>query len=418
MLKGNSMQIIMSIFTIFVLLFSFNSVFAQEIRFKSAKGQIIIPESSIPKSKNAGRRMHTNYIIYKPNKKNLADSPTGETPASMACIYGLTPAVPGCPIDSTAILPTGGWGTIALVDAYDNPNAESDLNVFSAQFGLPACTTANGCFQKVYAGGTQPAYDSGWAIEEALDIEWAHAMAPNAKIILVEAASDSNEDLFFAEDVATALVQAGGGGNVSNSWGESEYPGETSNDSHFQGSGIVYLASSGDSAAPANYPASSPYVVAAGGTSIIRSNGLFVNETAWSLNPARGWGGSGGPSIYESRPQFQNSVQKIVGTQRGTPDISFNANPESGVAVYSTDGGGWMVVGGTSVSSPSLAGIINVANSRATSTAEELNIIYQGALKNYPSYWHNIREGNNGFPALSGYDFVTGLGSPLGYVGK
>jgi subtilase family serine protease len=213
-------------------------------------------------------------------------------------------------------------------------------------------------------------------------------------------------------------VQTAGGGFISNSWGGSESPDETHHDLHFQTPGIVYLASSGDSAAPAMYPSSSPFVISAGGTSIIRDHGQFIREDAWSLNPVRGDGSSGGPSLYEARPPYQNSVSKIVGTHRGTPDIAFDANPETGVDVYSTDYGGWFIVGGTSVASPALAGILNAANHRAASTADQLQYIYTQALKHYKQYWHDIIIGNNGYPTLSGYDFVTGLGSPNTYSGK
>lgn len=390
--------------------------------FNTSDGQYIIRDSSIANPGDG--KMHTYMVIFKPNSLNEKGLPEGgETPASISCVYGFTKQVPGCPIKGTTQLPTGGWGAIAIVDAYDNPDAESDLNTFSSQFGLPACTIANGCFKVVYAKGTKPAFNAGWADEHVLDIEWSHAMAPHAKIILVEAASDSNSDMLQAEDVASSEVLAAGGGLVSNSWGGSESSDETSHDSHFQTSGIVYVASSGDYSAPARYPSSSPYVVSAGGTSIIRdSSGNFSSEIAWGTEPdvpiGSKSGASGGPSVYESRPSYQKFISKIVGRSRGTPDISFNSAPHTGVDVYSTNAGGWIKDGGTSVASPALAGIINSANHRATSTNQELTYIYNNALKNYHSYWHDILSGNNGFPCMAGYDFVTGLGSPLGYGGK
>jgi subtilase family serine protease len=399
---------------------SIQPLYAEQV-FKIANDQYILPDSSIPSHEDAGRAMHTNLIFHAYNSLGVPDD--CETPASMACIYGLTTQVAGCPIHGTTALPDGGWGAIALVDAYDNPNAESDLNTFSAAFGLPACTTANGCFSVVYASGTRPPYNPSSADEHVLDIEWSHAMAPNAKIILVEAESHSSSDMDAAEDVASALVVANGGGMVSNSWGVEEDATETNRDSHFQTPGVVYFASSGDYSAPARYPGSSPFVISAGGTSILRdAQGNFIGEAAWSTNPdvpiGSKSGSSGGPSLYEPRPAFQDTIMKLVGTRRGSPDISFNADPATGVCVYSTAHGGWLRDGGTSVSSPALAGIINSANHRVTTTQEELTYIYNNALKNYHAYWHDILSGNNGFPTLPGYDFVTGLGSPFGYAGK
>ncbi len=348
---------------------------------------------------------------------------TCETPASLACIYGLTPNVPGCPIQGTSALPSGGWGAIALVEVYDNPNAENDLNQFSQQFGLPSCTISNGCFSIFYTGGQVPLYNPISADEHVLDIEWAHAMAPNAKIIMVEGQNESFAEHMNAIQLASQQVAAAGGGLVSVSWSVNEFPGESAYDSYFQTAKIVYVVSSGDYSAPARYPSSSPYVISAGGTSIIRNaQGNFIGETSWNKNPnARPGapsGGSGGPSSYEPRPHFQNSIMRIVGNARGTPDVAFDADPQTGVCVYSTVRGGWFKDGGTSVAAPAIAGIINTANRRAQSSQEELNYIYNNAIKNYHAYWHDITQGNNGYPALVGYDFTTGLGSPRGYQGK
>src|SRR5262249_5804634 len=159
-----------------------------------------------------------HLVVYRPEFTGTA--PAGETPQSIREVYKLTS--------------TGGSGAIAIVDAFDYPTAENDLAVFSSQFGLPACTTANGCFEKVYASGTRPRKNCGWGQEAALDIEWAHAMAPGAKIILVEAASNSFANLFAAVDVATRLVQQAGGGEVSMSWGGSEFLTEAGSDFHME----------------------------------------------------------------------------------------------------------------------------------------------------------------------------------------
>lgn len=378
-------------------------------------GYVLIPASSIEHPEDIGVRAHTNFEIFIPYGQQPAlpaPPPNAETPASLACVYQLVTPVAGCPINGTTQNPSGGFGAVVIVDAYDNPDAEQDLTTYSNQFGLPACTKANGCFSQVYANGQQPPNDpGGWSLEEALDIEMAHAMAPNAKIILVEAASNNNSDLYQAEDVAGTQMQQAGGGTISNSWGGSEYPGETGDDSHFQATGAVYFASTGDDGAPAGYPAMSPYVVAAGGTTIIRSGGT-VSEQGWD-------GSGGGPSQYEARPAYQNLIKSIVGTARGTPDFSADANPTTGPAMYDADGGyDWFQVGGTSVSSPLLAGLVNTAGHHAKSTNQELSGLYPYAKKHYKKVWRDETVGFNGYSCEVGWDYVTGIGSPLTYVGK
>ena len=387
---------------------------AQEI-YSVPGGYVLIPASSIEHPEDIGVRAHTNFEIFIPygQQPNLpAPPPNAETPASLACVYQLVPQVPGCPISGTTQNPSGGFGAVVIVDAYDNPYAEQDLSTYSSQFGLPSCTKANGCFSQVYANGHQPQNNpGGWSLEEALDIEMAHAMAPNAKIILVEAASNSYSDLYQAEDVAGTQLQQAGGGTISNSWSGSEYSTETSDDSHFKATGAVYFASTGDGGAPVGFPAASPYVVAAGGTTIIRSGGS-VSEQGW-------YGSGGGPSTYEARPAYQNLIQKIVGTHRGTPDFSADANPTTGPAMYDADGGyNWLQIGGTSVSSPLLAGLVNTAGHHAKSTNQELSGLYPYARKHYKKVWRDETVGNNGYSCMVGWDYVTGIGSPLTYVGK
>ncbi len=243
---------------------------------------VLVPDSTVEHAQDKGIRAHTNHLIrLQANPTPNAISPSGETPQTIRPVYNLPS--------------TGGSHTIAIVDAFDYPTAENDLNVFSTQFGLPACTTANGCFKKVYANGTKPRANCGWAQEAALDIEWAHAMSPNAKIILVEAGSNSFANLFSAVDVATSQVTTGGGkGEVSMSWSGSEFSTESSNDGHFQNNNVVYFASSGDTGGVNGYPSVSPYVLSAGGTTIHRDGfGNFTSETGWS-------GSGGGPSKYQA----------------------------------------------------------------------------------------------------------------------
>jgi subtilase family serine protease len=381
-----------------------------------AKGTVIVPESSIVHPGDAGVRAHTNILIFVPDEVEPGSYPAGENPASLACIYDLVKQTKGCPQSST-YFPTGGAKAIALVDAYDNPDASTDIETFAKAFGYG---TPN--FTQVYATsgppgskctgkGKQPGNDAGgWSLEEALDIEYSFAMAPKAHIYLVEAQSESDSDLDCAETVASALVAAAGGGEVSNSWGEGEFSDETGEDQYFQESGVVFFASSGDGGAGVIYPSASPYVVAAGGTTIERnSSGNFTGEDGWS-------GSGGGPSQYEPRPSYQKRIAGIVGSARGTPDFSFDADPNSGVAMYDEDGGyGWITVGGTSVSSPSLAGLVNAAGTFKTSSNAENTEMYK---EYYHGLFRDITVGNNGYPCKKGWDFVTGIGSDLKYKGK
>jgi kumamolisin len=371
--------------------------------------RVIVPDSSVERPEDIGVRAHTNIIMVLPEKVEIGDNgaPIAENPLSLACIYHLVKPTKGCP-QTSKVLPAGGAKAIALVDAYDNPNAETDIKAFAAAYGYSAPD-----FTKVKVGNPEP--NSNWALEESLDIEYAFGQAPNAKIYLVEANSNSFADLFAAEDKATSLLQEAGGGEASNSWCSSDFNGEKNYDSHFQGKGVVYFASAGDSGGEVCYPSSSPYVVSAGGTEILRnSKGDFTSETAW--NEA-----GGGPSQNESRPSYQNIIKGIVGSHRGTPDISAEASPVSYVAIYSEYGcGGWCGVGGTSVASPTIAGIINAASTFNTSTNAELTEAYTDYANptKYKTDFTNITTGSNDYPCKKGWTFCTGIGSPRTYKGK
>jgi subtilase family serine protease len=341
----------------------------------------------------------------------------------LGCVYFLVSTrVSGCNPTTATLNPSGGSKVIAIVDAFDDPNAATDLATFSAQFGLPAAN-----FSKVFASGVKPPQDptGGWELEASLDIEWAHAMAPSAKIVLVEAASNSLSNLLAAETVAANFVATAGGGDVSNSWGGGEFSGETSFDSKFIKSGVVFFASTGDRPGT-EWPGVSPNVVAAGGTTISRnpSSLAFITERPWAET-------GGGHSRFESIPTYQTSLATIVGTSRGVPDVSFDADPNTGVWVFdstpvsgSTSGccgvRGWWIVGGTSVSAPALAGVVNSAGLFATSSDSELTTIYSN-LGNTADF-HDIAIDYCGpFAGLSGktgWDFCTGVGSVHGKTGK
>jgi kumamolisin len=393
-------------------------------------GNVVIPDSSIEAPEHIGVRAHTNFKMFIPAagpagaqqspalpeaRPRVSGPPYAgyfyETPASLGCVYQLvSPLVPGCNPNTVVSNPTGGARAIAIVDAYHYPTATNDLALFSAQFGLPAPTGAN--FQVVYANGRRPPMNADWNIEEALDIEWAHAMAPNAKIYLVEAASTSYANLLSAVLVANNLVASAGGGEISMSWGGSEFPAETGYDAYFAQSGVVYFAAAGDSPGVI-WPSASPEVVSAGGTSISRNpaTGAFQQELAWQS-------GGGGPSQYEAIALYQGAISGIVDGHRGTPDVAADADPSTGVWVYASPY--WYIVGGTSVAAPIWAGIVNSAGSFAAASQNELATLY-GNLGNTSDFTEIVAGScgpNQGYLAARGWDFCTGLGSPVGKSGK
>jgi kumamolisin len=399
---------------VLALVLVLTSLAPAQIRPVSVK--VITPDSSIEKPADLGKRAHTNIHVILPTEPMQNAQPFGppfsgtayETPASLACVYHLATVVAGCNPNTVTKNPTGGTKMIAIVDAYDAPSAAADLATFSTQFGLPAAS-----FQIVYASGTKPPNVAGWEIEESLDVQWAHAMAPGAKIVLVEAASNSFTDLLAAEDVASKMVNAAGGGEVSNSWGGSEFSGENSFDFHFVKANVVFFASSGDSPGTI-WPGSSPDVVSAGGTTVRRNPSTFnfISEVPWDS-------AGGGMSALEARPSYQNGIT-LVGNFRGVPDLSFDSNPITGVWVLDSHQGGWFIVGGTSVASPALAGIINSAGSFAASSNAELTTIY--ANRANTAEFHDIAGGYcgpyAGYSGAAGWDFCTGVGTDKGKLGK
>ncbi|MBY8880530.1 carboxypeptidase regulatory-like domain-containing protein [Actinacidiphila acidipaludis] len=336
----------------------------------------------------------------------LATTPDGFGPGDLQSAYAL-------PAD-------GGAGeTVAIVDAYDDPNAEADLAVYRQQFGLPACTTANGCFSKVsQRGGTDyPTPDPDWSGEISLDVDMVSAIAPNAHILLVEADSANFADLGAAVDEAVAL----GAKYVSNSYGtgydstpgSGEDPSElTAMDPYYNHPGVAVVASSGDDGYGVSYPAASQYVTSVGGTALTRAAGTSRgwSESVW--NNAYGGPGSG-CSLYEPKPAFQTDT--ICG-KRALTDVSAVADPVTGVSVYQTyGGGGWAVYGGTSASSPIIAAVYASAG---TPTAGSYPNAYPYTQR---SALNDVTAGDNGTctPAAlctagPGYDGPTGLGTPNG----
>jgi subtilase family serine protease len=366
---------------------------------------IVFPESSIPRP----GRIHTNYFYAVPEEPNLTGGPppNAETPGSLACVYKLVTGPKGCPIATSTTIPTGGVGAIAIIDAGYYPTAESDLDAFSSYFHIPKAD-----FHVVYANGKQPPVYSEWLTEEALDIEWAHAMAPKAKLFLVESdlcmsGTCNTDPYWYAVTVASKLVAENGGGVISMSWGDAEASYDTKYDKLFTYPGVVYFASSGDSGIGNTlYPTASPNVVSVGGTVFNRdNNGDFVSET---------YGGGGGDiSPYEPRPSYQDVIKNIVGSKRGYPDI---ASDFCCAGIYLQ--GQWGAVGGTSWSSPTFAGIVNAAGEKMKSTHDELSAIYKEYTikKEYHADFFDITQGSS--DCKVGWDLCAGVGSPRTYKGK
>ncbi|MCQ4079835.1 S53 family peptidase [Streptomyces sp. RB6PN25] len=307
----------------------------------------------------------------------------------------------------------GGSGqTVAIVDAQDDPNAESDLATYRSQYGLPACSTANGCFKKIDQNGgtTYPSADSGWAGEISLDLDMVSAIAPNAHIVLVEANSANMSDLGAA--VNQAVKQ--GAGFVSNSYGGSEDSSDTSADSsYFNHPGVVITASAGDSGYGVEYPAASPGVTAVGGTSLKKdSSSRGWSETVWGSSSG-GEGTGSGCSQYESKPSWQTDSGC---SKRTVADVSAVADPSTGVAVYdSYQASGWNVYGGTSASSPIIASVYADAG-KPSSGSNPASFPYKNA-----SALNDVTSGSNGSCSPSylcnagqGFDGPTGLGTPNG----
>ena len=320
-------------------------------------------------------------------------APSGFTPAELVAAYNLPSS--------------GGQGmTVAIVDANDDPSAEADLGVYRAQFGLPACTTANGCFKKVNQTGTQGSYptaDSGWAGEISLDLDMVSAACPSCKIILVEADSATNDDLGTAVNTAASL----GANVISNSYGGPEDSTVVSASStYYDHPGILVVASSGDSAYGANFPATSQYVLGVGGTSLVQTSGNARgwSETAWN-------DGSSGCSAYIPKPSWQTDTGC---SKRTVADVSAVADPNTGVAVYDSYGGqgGWNVYGGTSVASPLVAAIFALTGQAGASNSFPYS---------HTSDFNDVTSGSNGSCGGSylctagvGYDGPTGWGTPTG----
>ena len=299
--------------------------------------------------------------------------------------------------------------TVAVVDAYDAPTAEVDLNVYRTTYGLPPCTTANGCFTKVNQSGVQgtyPSVDTGWAQETSLDLDMVSAACPNCHILLVEASNANVINLGIAVDTAVAL----GAQTISNSYGLSESAfGFAPDDSHYNHPGHAITVSSGDTGYGTQFPASSPFVTAVGGTSLTKTAGNGWSEVAWS-------GAGSGCSQFFSKPVWQTDSGCV---RRTVSDVAAVADPNTGVAVYDSTPDarghvGWLEFGGTSVAAPLVAAMYALAGNATT-------INYASYAYSHQSGLYDVLSGSNGVctpPYLctsgAGYDGPTGLGTPRG----
>jgi subtilase family serine protease len=355
----------------------------------------VCPHTNVPGQAYCHARVRTDEhgIVQ------FSTTPAGFGPSDLASAYNI-PA-------------TGGMGKIvAVVDAFDNPNAESDLGVYRSQFGLTPCTTESGCFQKINQDGEAsplPVGDEGWGSEISLDLDMVSSGCPDCKILLVEANSQGTPDLVAAVQTAIKL----GAVVVSNSYGFGETSDIVANDAtNYNHPGVTIFASSGDGGYGVIYPSSSQYVVAVGGTSLYKNTSpRGFTETVWGSRLSYVFGGGGsGCSQYIAKPSWQKDTGC---SKRTVADVSAVADPDTGVAVYDTYGGGsWAVYGGTSASSPLVAAIYTITGNHAA-----------GPSLSYakPSAFYDVTTGSNGFcdpsylcDAGVGYDGPTGMGTPNG----
>ncbi|HVX86796.1 MAG TPA: S53 family peptidase [Phycisphaerae bacterium] len=354
-------------------------------------------------------------------EERLLFSTTGFSPAVVRDAYGFDQVVYS---NGTGAVAADGRGqTIAIVTAFDAPTISNDLDVFDKLFSLDgkqSLEAAYGAAATVltkHEMSTSETADASWSQEASLDVEWAHAIAPGAHIVLVEAASDGLSDLLAAADYAR---EQPGVSVVSMSWGAAEYPTEWVDDNHFLTPtghpGVTFVTSAGDTNGT-SWPAVSPYVLSVGGTTLLTQGATYLGEAAWTDT-------GGGTSSVETAPAFETALTGSV--QRSAPDVAYDANPSTGFYVYdSTDyqgSVGWQTFGGTSAGAPQWAALVAIANQgRAMLGKGTLD----GATQTLPAIdalpqvdFHDITLGSTGslffgLSATPGYDDLTGRGTPV-----
>ena len=388
------------------------------------------------------RQLLSSYgsLVLAPNiilgRADTTAAQAGYSPSQIRQAYG----VDQISFASGGVTANGSGQTIAIVDAYNDPNISADLKTFDSTFGISAPPS----FQVVSQTGSTsklPTTDAGWAGEISLDVEWAHAIAPGANILLVEANSATLDDLMTAVNYArhasgVSAISMSWGGSEFFSWSNGEFTGETQFDPNFTTptghEGITFVAAAGDSGSFSGieWPAASPNVLSVGGTSLfVNSDGSYSTESSWN-------GTSGGYSQVEAEPSYQNIVQ--TSGARSTPDVSIVGDPNTGVAVYDSlpDQGfsGWQEVGGTSAGAPMWSALVAIANqgrllagqSTLDGASQTLPILYGlYTVANYDNSFNDVVDagssnpwhwrwgfGGSGNPATLGYDTATGLGTP------
>ena len=312
----------------------------------------------------------------------------------------------------------GSGQTIGIVDAFDDPNAEADLAVYRSAFGLAPCTSGNGCFKKRAQDGSTnyPVADAGWAGEIALDLDMASAICPNCKILLVEANSNANSALYAAENEAVVL----GATEISNSWGGLELNDPTLSEPFFNHPGIPITVSSGDDGYGVQYPASSQFVTAVGGTNLsAASNARGWTETVWGSSlGGTGSGAGSGCSSFITKPAWQKDTGC---TKRMVADVSADADPNTGVWTYNTyQTFGWGIWGGTSAAAPIIAGVYAISGNASTVVYGSYPYLHSGSLNDITSGTNGTCDASTPYycNAEVGYDGPTGLGTPSGASGS
>jgi subtilase family serine protease len=369
---------------------------------------LFVPGSFHAFPQDVGSAVLVNPPLH--TKGNAQPSVVGLTPSQVRHAYGFD------------LVPNQGAGqTIAVIEAFGSPQIEKDLAVFNQTFNLPDCTVSNGCLRILTTSTKNLNTNQLWALETSLDVEWAHAIAPDATIMVVESPDAVLNDMLQAVDFAVSQ----GATVVSMSWGGLEFPTETTLDTHFNFSvpNVSFVAAAGDFGSLVIYPSASPYVLSVGGTTLsLNNDGSYAGEVAWS-------GSGGGLSSAEPEPNYQQKfhIPNDSAGARGNPDVAYDAGPDSSFAVYAThkDGSqgsnGWIQVFGTSAGAPQWAGLIALARSLGwspTSASATPAAMYSAAGKSsYSTNFHDVVAGSNGTcgvlcTAAPGYDYVTGLGSP------